>query len=676
METAEVLTMRLDLLCKDKCESLALELVRWCRKCLALPSGEHFLEGCSLSHQQHWIDLHVALLSWSKKHNEVFRELNELPLEEGRDLVQRFTDRGTSSMDSIGNNGGGNNASRLWRNSLKIAQLASQIFMARALRWCPPPECLSSLTKLLVRLEDRMGTSTPKLIEMLHKLVDHGDLVTSAHMYTMCAALSQESLSELDQGQDLRPLCIELYVRAVAVDVNDLEKRKHRGEGHVTAEVRQAEISLAAQLSALANLVKAQVGICRECVLTAFSLHPTQERFDQLAQLAAAPDSIQFQEQRPQAHQSTIGTTAAPISDNAVVADCPSVIELNRVTVVGEPPPGSGGGPGGGLSCVRLSDDGAVGFNLPFTTMVGSGSAIKTEALTSEDADSGVDLSEGIAGGEQESLLGSSTSPPLPTLPSSSPLSSSVVSSPYSIRAALDLGVSKQIIDDLASVVHSCRWAVLNWNLGWEELRLLCLRYLEGQAEMRCITKELKYLPTLIDYSQFEHIPRIERDENYGIEKGYELRTSEDDNVSHSQREQEKHHQQEVDTSVGLRRRRKPNLPAAKRSSYPASESSDAESNSSVCTISGIGGTTSSGCDLKKKVLKKKLLRRIKALKTSSDSDSQSSTGHLASTSSTYSSLPNADTKVKSPKTAKSLKSVRTTSSRVLAHQVRKVSEV
>lgn len=31
-----------------------------------------------------------------------------------------------------------------------------------------------------------------------------------------------------------------------------------------------------------------------------------------------------------------------------------------------------------------------------------------------------------------------------------------------------------------------------------------------------------RYLPSNIDYSQFDHIPRVERDPFYGIEKGYE----------------------------------------------------------------------------------------------------------------------------------------------------------
>ena len=119
---------------------------------------------------------------------------------------------------------------------------------------------------------------------------------------------------------DLKPFCIELYVRGAAVDLNDLENRKLRGDVDL---VKSGEIALASTFSALADVVDANVRICRECVLTAFSLHPTKQRFDRLTQLAAAPVK---------------GDAAA----DAVV------VEHSRGAVVGEPPPGSGGGPGGG----------------------------------------------------------------------------------------------------------------------------------------------------------------------------------------------------------------------------------------------------------------------------------------------------------------------------------------
>ena len=618
METPTLLSMRLNLLCDDNCEDLALKLVGWCRKCLASPTDTRFLEICPPSQCQHWLDLHVALL-YQYQADKMVKQLQQMPLEEGYQLVQRFVDRDTSKAAVDAEESG------VWRNSLKIAEKASQIFVVTAMHRCPPPVCLMALSTQLVHLEHRMGTATQDLANMIRTLVA-GDHVASAHMYIVAGALSQES--QVERCFELRPLCIELYVRALNVDLNDLEQRRHRSEGQVTDVVRQAEINLSSKFSALAELVKTQLGIHRECILTAFSLNPTQQLFNQLDYLAAA-SSAQSEERKTTRDQLSGTASSADYSAVCLAHYNPSVIEHNRAAVVGEPPPGSGGGPGGGLVH-------------PFTTTLngmdtGKNGSVKTEALTSEDADSGVDLSDGAASGEQEPA-------------SSSPTSSFSASLPYCLGAAAALGISKQVMDDLSTVLHSGRWEVLSWNLngGWDELRSLCLRYLCNPADMRSVTRELKYLPTNIDYRQFEHIPRPERDENYGIEKGYEIRTSDDEDEVNNQR------------SANMRKRRKSN---GKRSSYPASgESSDAEP---VPTAGGPTAADSSEAEPKKRVWKKKVYKRIRALKTSSDSDSQPSpakakNGPKAAKKSTKTS-------------AKSARVIRTSSSRIDASHLDKV---
>ena len=237
---------------------------------------------------------------------------------------------------------------------MKIAELASQCFLATGLYRCPPPAILADLTVQMVKLQrNLLGRSNQATVEMLHTLVHHADLITSAHMYILCSALSQQEVTPafslslslsllfswlililtdvfllgLQLNADLKPFCIELYVRGAAVDLNDLENRKLRGDVDL---VKSGEMALASTFSALADVVDANVRICRECVLTAFSLHPTKQRFERLTQLAAASVS------------GDPGAAAASPTADAVV------VEHSRGAVVGEPPPGSGGGPGGG----------------------------------------------------------------------------------------------------------------------------------------------------------------------------------------------------------------------------------------------------------------------------------------------------------------------------------------
>ena len=69
------------------------------------------------------------------------------------------------------------------------------------------------------------------------------------------------------------------------VDLNYLEKQKCDPK---IGEVKNDEIGLAAVFSRLAELVLADIRICKEMVLAAFSLHPTKERFDKLVELAVS----------------------------------------------------------------------------------------------------------------------------------------------------------------------------------------------------------------------------------------------------------------------------------------------------------------------------------------------------------------------------------------------------
>ena len=82
-------------------------------------------------------------------------------------------------------------------------------------------------------------------------------------------------------------MCIELFVRGVAIDLNGLERVNADKDA-----LKRAEISLAEQVSNLAELVCASNRICKEVALAAFSLHPTPERFDKLVKLATKVNRV------------------------------------------------------------------------------------------------------------------------------------------------------------------------------------------------------------------------------------------------------------------------------------------------------------------------------------------------------------------------------------------------
>lgn len=147
-----------------------------------------------MSFQEQWLDLHVALLYSFKKKEEVIAILKQLSLEDGYNLVQRLIDKDTSQGRTQSSGSSGIN--RIWRHhSLKTAEFSSQCLLTTALIICPPPNCLSSLAVQLVNLQKTIGNSSQAVIEMLHTLVDQNKLMTSAHMYILCATLSEEVIS-------------------------------------------------------------------------------------------------------------------------------------------------------------------------------------------------------------------------------------------------------------------------------------------------------------------------------------------------------------------------------------------------------------------------------------------------------------------------------------------------
>lgn len=172
---------------------MALKLVSVCRKCLQDPTDTRFLELCSASQQEQWLDCYVALLYWHKNQKEEFIPLlKDMSLENGYQLVKRFIDKATSQTSSSSSSGTGS-GNRIWRRSLKIAELANQCLLTTALIRCPPPPFLSSLAIQFVQLQKTMmGKCNQAIIDMFHTFVDRNEHITSAHMYMLCDALSQE----------------------------------------------------------------------------------------------------------------------------------------------------------------------------------------------------------------------------------------------------------------------------------------------------------------------------------------------------------------------------------------------------------------------------------------------------------------------------------------------------
>lgn len=78
---------------------------------------------------------------------------------------------------------------------------------------------------------------------------------------------------------------IELYIRALTTDMNELESQKFKSNKEKVQETAQR---LSREFLRLADYVSNSVSTARECVLTAFSLHPTRECYERIKALAIA----------------------------------------------------------------------------------------------------------------------------------------------------------------------------------------------------------------------------------------------------------------------------------------------------------------------------------------------------------------------------------------------------
>lgn len=76
---------------------------------------------------------------------------------------------------------------------------------------------------------------------------------------------------------------MELYVQALTTDLNLLERQKNEND---KVRVRETSKRIARGLLQLAEVLKDHINVCRECVLTSFSLRPTRECMRKIEDIA------------------------------------------------------------------------------------------------------------------------------------------------------------------------------------------------------------------------------------------------------------------------------------------------------------------------------------------------------------------------------------------------------
>ncbi|XP_029177143.1 LOW QUALITY PROTEIN: uncharacterized protein LOC114945203 [Nylanderia fulva] len=550
-EKGELLTMRLKILCEDRCEDIAVNLAAACVRSLRRSDR---LRSLSESHHVHYmIDVYIVLLYKLKRTQDIFAQLKLMDLNDGLELVQRLSGEKPTKYGTA----------RVWRNSIKAAELVAQ-YLVTAGMVRPISETGANILEQILNswalLHAKLKDVAPTLPGMIRKLIEPAE--SAQHIYIFCAVLAKHF------GESIKPLVIELYIRALTADMNELESQKAKSDKD---KERETAKRLSTQFLKLADVVDGNIGIAKECVLTAFSLHPTRACYDRIKELAVAcgkakedgvsqevetikredPDKIEEKDPKNDLPIPTI-KLKTEITENNSVAETFSAQSSSSIVSETHPPYQN--------STVTKSVDFqneqvtktfeqtnqllksllTAKPNKTDTTIPPAPTSNKCPPLhlKQESPDESASELNFNYGKFTESNKMSDDKPQVneaSTMPSnverppdtllvikSEPVNYDEKSVPSQVLDGEKLGLSPQLCDDLAVVLNSPRFNLLSWVLDWKELKNSCEQYLENAEEMRNTNKELKFLN--IDYSQFKDWPSEDdtKDIFFGIEKGYE----------------------------------------------------------------------------------------------------------------------------------------------------------
>ncbi|KAG5883868.1 hypothetical protein JTB14_034915 [Gonioctena quinquepunctata] len=257
-EQTYLISMRVKILCESRCQDLALNLVSAFMTCYkALENASSYLNA---SEDQFWymFDIHIALLYHFRYRKGIKKMIDQVSLDEGLLLVKRFFNKQVQLL-------------KLWKNCRKIALQATQLLLTRAVN-----ENDKTLTKYL---ETYIGMcSTDNIFRDLCANIGYiCSIVNSSVIYACCNVI------QMRLDPKLKAFLVEMFVKGLTADMNELEHQKLLGDNGMVAVITSR---LAGALVQLGQLFEDNLEVVKECVLTAFSLEPTEERLLLIESLA------------------------------------------------------------------------------------------------------------------------------------------------------------------------------------------------------------------------------------------------------------------------------------------------------------------------------------------------------------------------------------------------------
>lgn len=249
-EIGIVLVVRLNILIEAKCLDQALRLIEVCLKCVRdVENNMHFQP---LDNEiVHFQDLYLILLVKTKKTTKVIEEVKKMGLSECLKMIQRCS---TQIIQS-----------NLQNSCIKMINFVTTTMVTTAMI-----EPISDESLLIEMIQEffQVNSNIQLLSQPLRKFL--AIALSSQHMYLL-GQVFFNTFREAGQA-----MCIEIYVRSLTVNLNELEEYKTNND-FVGQDL--SELHLYNGFLLLADCVHKDVFLHRECVLTAFSIKPSKSSF-------------------------------------------------------------------------------------------------------------------------------------------------------------------------------------------------------------------------------------------------------------------------------------------------------------------------------------------------------------------------------------------------------------
>ncbi|KAL4100764.1 hypothetical protein QTP88_020795 [Uroleucon formosanum] len=277
-EKGFVFVQRLRLLCESKCEDKALILSSLAMNLQNsnLKSKYQFEE-----HEYEFIrDIYYACLERTNKKKELIGHLMKYsPENDGKILMENYCKKIlslTNMQKEI--------RPRICKNIVLVCEMAACILVINSLKNSNIFDNIADFIKkwsliVMTMMETDLQPDNINYFYVKSIIRTFITVAPSAsHLYLLCDVLYSEFGSKLP-----RTLYIEIYIRALSTNINEKERCKQLSDGNGSFESLK---KLVQGYLKLANLLEDILSICRECVLTAYSLMPSSDLMMRVESLA------------------------------------------------------------------------------------------------------------------------------------------------------------------------------------------------------------------------------------------------------------------------------------------------------------------------------------------------------------------------------------------------------